>query len=220
MREAVSFSQSPCLFLVYGPGFQVPVSVSVYCVLSGTVFCSDVWGFAWSGCCALVDAVACICICCCGCARCIRLWSCHLYLVCHLLCPLLCHLSAVWSVHLYLVLFLHPVASASVSGLSGYNLTSAPVLSGYTLTFIPVYSIISCPVSFCPAICLAWSCPRCIIWSLPSVLYPVPVICSVLSGPVTCSGALYLTCSCSGCCSSWSCILVPVRCPVWSDPRL
>ena len=88
MREAVSFGQSPCLFLVYGPGFQVPVSVSVYCVLSGTVFCSDVWGFAWSGCCALVDAVACICICCCGCAICIRLWS--------------CHLSAVWSVHLFL----------------------------------------------------------------------------------------------------------------------
>ncbi len=129
----------------------------------------------------------------------ICIWSCY---------PL-CHLSAVCI-----------MVCASVSVLSGYNLTSASVLSGYNLTFIPVYSIISCPVSFCPAICLAWSCPRCIIWSLPSVLYPVPVICSVLSGPVTCSGALYLTCSCSGCCSSWSCILVPVRCPVWSDPRL
>ena len=90
MREAVSFGQPPPVFLVYGPGFQVPVSVSVYCVLSGTVFCSDVWGFVWSGCCALVDAVACICICCCGCARCIRLWSCHLYLV-----LFLCLLSAV-----------------------------------------------------------------------------------------------------------------------------
>ena len=101
MREAVSFGQSPCLFLVYGPGFQDPVSVSVYCVLSGTVFCSDVWGFVWSGCCALVDAVACICICCCGCARCIRLWSCHLYLVLFI-CSVICLLSASWSVHLFL----------------------------------------------------------------------------------------------------------------------
>ena len=90
MREAVSFGQPLPVFLVYGPGFQVPVSVSVYCVLSGTVFCSDVWGFVWSGCCALVDAVALICICCCGCARCIRLWSCYLYLV-----LFLCLLSAV-----------------------------------------------------------------------------------------------------------------------------
>ena len=157
MREAVSFGQSPCLFLVYGPGFQDPVSVSVYCVLSGTVFCSDVWGFVWSGCCALVDAVACICICCCGCARCIRLWSCHLYLVLFI-CSVICLLSASWSVHLFLCTALYPV------------------------------------------------------------LYPVPVICSVLSGPVVCSDALYLACSCPGCCSSWSCILVPVCCPVRSDP--
>ena len=180
MREAVSFGQSPCLFLVYGPGFQVPVSVSVYCVLSGTVFCSDVWGFAWPGCCALVDAVACICICicCCGCARCIRLWSCHLYLV------------------------LHPVALASVSA---SDLCTA------------LYPVLYPSV---PVLCLVWSCPCCIIWSMYPVLYPGPVICSVLSGPVSCSGALYLTCSCPGCCSSWSCILVPVRCPVWSDPCL
>ena len=130
MRKAVSFGQSPCLFLVYGPGFQDPVSVSVYCVLSGTVFCSDVWGFVWSGCCALVDAVACICICCCGCARCIRLWSCHLYLVLFI-CSVICLLSASWSVHLFLCTALYPV------------------------------------------------------------LYPVPAICSVLSGPVVCSDALY-----------------------------
>jgi hypothetical protein len=166
MREAVSFGQSPCLFLVYGPGFQVPVSVSVYCVLSGAVFWSDVWGFAWSGCCALVDAVACICICCCGCARCIRLWSCHLYLV--------------------LFLFLHPVASASVSGLSGYNLTSVSVLSGYTLTFIPVYSIISCPVSFCPCHLSG------LVLSLLHHLVPA-------SCPVSCSCYLFST--------IWSCDL-------------
>ena len=185
MREAVSFGQPPCLFLVYGPGFQVPVSVSVYCVLSGTVFCSDVWGFDWSGCCALVDAVACICISCCGCARCIRLWSCHLYL------------------------FLHPVASASVSGLSGYTLTFIPCVQHY---------ILSCVLLSLPSV---WSGPVPAASSGPvPALYPDPVICSVLSVPVVCSGALYLTCSCSGCCSSWSCILVPVRCPVWSDPCL
>ena len=195
MREAVSFGQPLPVFLVYGPGFQVPVSVSVYCVLSGTVFCSDVWGFAWSGCCALVDAVACICICCCGCARCIRLWSCHLYLVLFI-CSVICLLSASWSVHL----FLHPVASASVSDLC-------------TALYPVLYPSV-------PVICLVWSCPCCIIWSLYPVLYPVSVICSALSGPVVCSGALYLTCSCSGCYSSWSCILVPVRCPVWSDPCL
>ena len=50
--------------------------------------------------------------------------------------------------------------------------------------------------------------------ALYPVLYPsVPVICP---GPAVWSGALYLVCSCSGCCSSWSCILVPVCCPVWS----
>ena len=169
MRKAVSFSQSPCLFLVYGPGFQVPVSVSVYCVLSGPVFWSDVWGFAWSGCCALVDAVACICICRCGCARCIRLWSCHLYLVCA-------------SVS---VLVLHPVASASVSVsvpvsvLSGYNLTSVSVLSGYNLTFRPVYSIISCPVSFCP--CHLSGLVLSLLHHLVPVSCPVSCSCYLLS---------------------------------------
>ena len=146
------------------------------------VFCSDVWGFVWSGCCALVDAVACICTCCCGCARCIRLWSCHLYLV-----LFICLLSAVCCLHpglcICLCTALYPVLYPSV-----------------------------------PLVCLVWSCSPLLHLVPTSVLYPAPVICSVLSGPVVCSGALYLTCSCSGCCSSWSCILVPVHCPVWSGP--
>ena len=216
MREAVSFGQSPCLFLVYGPGFQVPVSVSVYCVLSGTVFCSDVSGFAWSGCCALVDAVACICICCCGCARCIRLWSCHLYLVLFI-CSVICLLSASWSVHLYLVWFcilLHRHLYLFCQAITLHLCLFCQAITLLLYLCTALYPVLYPSV---PVIWLVWSCPCYIIWSLYPVLYPAPVICSALSGPVTCSGALYLTCSCSGCCSSWSCILVPVRCPVWSD---
>jgi len=144
MREAVSFGQSPCLFLVYGPGFQVPVSVSVYCVLSGTVFCSDVWGFVWSGCCALVDAVACICTCCCGCARCIRLWSCHLYLVLFIsllsaVCILVCASACVqhYILSCILVPVRCPVWSAPCLLSSLRTLTSAPC----RLICNPMYSI-------------------------------------------------------------------------------
>ena len=56
---------------------------------------------------------------------------------------------------------------------------------------LAVYSIISVAVS---------------VWSL---VFP-------LSGPVACSQRCHLTCSCPGCCSSWSCILSPVCRPVQS----
>ena len=199
MREAVSFGQSPCLFLVYGPGFQDPVSVSVYCVLSGTVFCSDVWGFVWSGCCALVDAVACICICCCGCARCIRLWSCHLYLVLFI-CSVICLLSASWSVHLFL--------SCSCILLHRHLYLYLTCVQHYILSCI-LLSLSS-----------VWSGPVPAASSVP-VLCPVSCSCYLFSTIWSCGlfrRAVSQACSCPGCCSSWSCILVPVCCPVRSDP--
>jgi hypothetical protein len=45
MRKAVLFSQSPCCFTFYVPGFQVPGLVTAYCWLSLVRFLTDVSAF-------------------------------------------------------------------------------------------------------------------------------------------------------------------------------
>ena len=88
----------------------------------------------------------------------------------------------------------------------GFYLVLLSGLSGYDLTFS----------RFCQAITLLLY----LCTALYPVLYPsVPVICP---GPchlvwsAVWSGPRHLICSCPGCCSSCSCILSPVCCPVQS----
>lgn len=76
------------------------------------------------------------------------------------------------------------------------------------LVLLSVHSPVTVHTSV--AVSVSWSVHLC------TALYPVPYPGLVLIW----SGLLYLVCSCSGCCSSWSCILALVQFPVYSITNL